>query len=210
MPTWSRITPTSQQRITFFFIERSYPHVWNWTTTEISGNINPDNAGILGTLISLLLFSLSLVRAGQVLLGKTDEAWEGGAEAQLTLPLPSPPFPCAPSISTPTPPHPVPSSPLPVSLALLNRISSSTELQSAKPNVLPGAGNHLHHRLHQSASEVWRAHCAGVRNELQMLIIASKPYSCEWNLIFLLSYSQWHSNKKTLKCVDGKNMTTDK
>lgn len=95
-----------------FFIERSYPHVGNWTTTEISGNINPDNTGILGTLISLLLFSLSLVRAGQVLLGKTDEAWEGGAEAQLTLPLPSPPFPCAPSISTP-PPHPHPSPPCP-------------------------------------------------------------------------------------------------
>lgn len=133
------------------------------------------------------MLSLSLFRAGQVLLRKTHEAWEGGVEAQLTLPLPSSPFPRAPSIST----SPLPSLPFPFLSPSPGWIlpPSSTKPQSAKPNVFPGAGNHLHHRLHQSASEVWRAHCAGVRNELQMLIITSRPYICECNLIFFFFFN---------------------
>lgn len=76
---------------------------------------------------------------------------------------PSPSFSSFPLCSIRSaPPPPFPFFPLPDTLLDLSHYPPPPNPQSTVPNVLPRAGKHLHHRLHQSASEVWRAYCAGV------------------------------------------------
>lgn len=126
MPTWRQITLTSQQRIMllFFFVERSYPRVWNWTTAEISGNINPDNSGILGASCHLENTHTNLPAPVFFVAcqGRTSAAGKDGWSMRgwswgSADPSPSfSSFPRAPSISTPppSPPRPfLPSSCLP-------------------------------------------------------------------------------------------------
>lgn len=162
---------------------------WNEFSSNFSGNVENLNLDNLSRSTNIWTLHHSSGQNNCCFQNRTHEAWEGGAEAQLTFSLPSPLFPpCAPLAQHLSPP--VPTFLLPVSLALLDLTpsSSSSKPQSAKPNVLPRAGEHFHHRLHQSASEVWRAHCAGVSHKLQMLLITSvNKTSCD-SLFYVLKY----------------------
>lgn len=91
----------------------------------------------------------------------------------LLLILPSAPF--DQHQPPPFPSLPLPSSRDPVASHPSFLASNSSRPQSTVPNVLPGAGKHLHHRLHQSASEVWRAHCARV-SRWQILSLTSRTH----------------------------------
>lgn len=155
-----------------FSTEMNFLFLTMFPTLNSSGNVENLNLENLSKCTNILALHHSSGQDNCCFQNRTHEAWEGGAEAQLTFSLPSPLLPLC-SIRS-APPPPVPTFLLPVSLALLDLTpSSSSKPQSAKPNVLPRAGEHFHHRLHQSASEVWRAHCAGVSNKLQMLLITS-------------------------------------
>lgn len=141
---------------------------------------------------TLIFVSLSLFSVEQVELQETDPwsmtGWSWGSAD------PSPSFfslfsPVLHSIST----NPLPSPRCPF-LPPVNPVAShpsflasnSSRPQSTVPNVLPGAGKHLHHRLHQSASEVWRAHCARV-SRWQILSLTSRTHIFEF-VLFLCSY----------------------
>lgn len=154
-----------------FSTEMNFLFLTVFPTLTVSGNVETLNLEHLSKCANICTLHHSTGQDNCCFQNRTHEAWEGGAEAQLTFSLPSPLLPLC-SIRS-APPPPVPTFLLPVSLALSDLTPSSSKPQSAKPNVLPRAGEHFHHRLHQSASEVWRAHCAGVSHKLQMLLITT-------------------------------------